>query len=186
MATSNAPRRTELRSAPILETERLLLRPHEASDFEAVFTMWADPLVMRHILGRPSTREESWSRVLRYAGHWSLLGFGFWAMQEKGGAEFVGEVGVAEFQRQIEPTLGGDPEAGWVLSSAAHGRGYATEAMRAVLAWSDRELRCRTGCIIGPANVGSIRVAEKLGFSEWQRATYHGDSLIMLRRERAV
>jgi RimJ/RimL family protein N-acetyltransferase len=181
MSSSLTPR-TSQRAAPVIETERLVLRPHAATDFDGVYTLWADPLVMRHILGRPSTREESWSRLLRYAGHWSLLGFGFWAMQEKGGASFVGEVGLAEFQRQIEPTFGGDPEAGWVLMPSAHGKGYATEAMRAVLAWSDRELRANTGCIISPENKASIRVAEKLGFSEWQRSTYNAEQLIMFRR----
>lgn len=141
---------------------------------------------MRHILGRASTREESWSRLLRYAGHWSLLGFGFWAIEEKGGASFVGELGVAEFQRQIEPTFDGDPEAGWVLMPNAHGKGYATEAMRAVLAWSDRELSCRVGCIIAPENTASIRLAEKLGFVEWQSTAHNGETMLMFRRERAA
>ena len=82
MSSSLTPR-TSYRAAPVIETERLVLRPHAATDFDGVYALWADPLVMRHILGRPSTREESWSRLLRYAGHWSLLGFGFWAMPEK-------------------------------------------------------------------------------------------------------
>ena len=182
MADLGVSPRTPLRAAPIIETERLRLRPHAATDLDALVAMWGDPVVMRHILGRPSTREESWSRLLRYAGHWSLMGFGFWAMEEKGGTTFVGEVGLAEFQRQMEPTFDGDPEAGWVLSQAAHGKGYATEAMRAVVAWADRELGCRTGCIVASENVASIRVAEKVGFSEWQRTAYKDESLIMFRR----
>ena len=63
---------------PVIETARLKLRGHRLDDFTPCAAMWADPVVTRHIGGRPLSEEESWTRLLRYVGHWALLGFGYW------------------------------------------------------------------------------------------------------------
>ena len=65
--------------------------------------MWGDPAVARFIGGKPFTREEVWARILRYVGHWTLMGFGFWAIEEKATGDFIGEVGLADFQRDLDP-----------------------------------------------------------------------------------
>ncbi|HEY0776819.1 MAG TPA: GNAT family N-acetyltransferase, partial [Gemmatirosa sp.] len=122
---------------PALDTARLTLRGHVPADVAECAAMWADPLVTRHIGGRPSSEEEVWARVLRYAGLWALLGFGYWVVRERASGRFVGEVGLADFRRDVTPPLGGAPEVGWVLAPWAHGRGFATEAVRAALAWAD-------------------------------------------------
>jgi RimJ/RimL family protein N-acetyltransferase len=168
---------------PVIETERLILRGHRLEDFDALAEMWADPQVARFIGGKPATREESWARLLRYAGHWSLLGFGYWAVELKAGALFVGDVGFANWQRQITPSLDGMPEGGWVFSSTTHGRGIATEAVQAALAWADSQFDSKTTtCIIGVDNVASIRVAEKGGYREFARAEFKGTEVIQFRR----
>jgi RimJ/RimL family protein N-acetyltransferase len=123
---------------PVLETERLRLRAHRFEDFADCAAMWADPAVARFIGGKPLSEEEAWTKFLRYAGHWALLGFGYWAAEEKATGKFVGEVGFADYKRGIEPSLKGTPEVGWVLAPVFHGKGYATEAVRAVVGWSDR------------------------------------------------
>ena len=92
--------------------------------------MWADPTVVRHIGGKPSSLEESWSRLLRYGGLWSLLGYGYWLVEERGSGAFVGEVGFADFRRELEPGFAGAPEAGWVLTAAARGRGLPARRWR--------------------------------------------------------
>jgi RimJ/RimL family protein N-acetyltransferase len=120
-------------AVPVIETERLILRGHRADDFEALCAMWAHPDVVRFISGKPSTPEESWSRLLRYAGHWQLLGFGFWAVTLKGEDRLLGDVGLADWQRDMDLPLAGMPEAGWVFAPAAHGRGLAREAVTAAL-----------------------------------------------------
>ena len=79
------------RPVPVIETERLILRGHVLEDSEASLALWTDPEVTRFIGGKPSTTEEVWPRLLRYAGHWSLLGFGYWAITEKATGRFVGE-----------------------------------------------------------------------------------------------
>jgi RimJ/RimL family protein N-acetyltransferase len=168
---------------PVLNAERLRMRGHRLDDFSACAEMWADPVVTRHIGGKPFTKEEVWARLLRYAGHWALMGFGYWAIEEKATGSFVGELGFADFKRDIEPPLDGMPELGWALASRAHGKGYATEAVRAVVAWGDRHFAAApTVCIIHPDNLASIRVAEKCGYRESRRTTYKGHPTILFTR----
>jgi RimJ/RimL family protein N-acetyltransferase len=172
---------------PRLETPRLTLRGHSADDHAAVAALWGDPEVAKHISGVPSTPEESWARMLRYAGLWGLLGYGYWAVIEKASGRFAGDVGLANFKRQMDPPLGDIPEAGWVLAPFAHGKGYATEAVQAVLAWSDATLKAPIACIVAPENPASIRVAEKVGFAKIAEGTYKTWPTWVYRREpRAV
>ena len=168
--------------APVLTTERLTLRPHGRADFEESAAMWADDGVTRHIGGRPFTREESWARLLRYVGLWGLLGYGYWVVRETATARFVGEVGFADFHRELDPPFGDAPEAGWALSPEAHGRGFASEALAAALAWGDRRFGGRTVCMINPGNAASIRVAEKAGYAEYARTSFKGAPTILFER----
>jgi len=170
-------------TAPALDTARLTLRAHTAADFDDVLAMWSDAAVTRHVGGRPATEEEAWARVLRYAGLWPLLGFGYWVVRERASGRFVGEVGLADFRRDLSPPLGDAPEAGWVLATWAHGRGFATEAVTAALAWADAALPSRRRvCIIAPENAPSIRVAERCGFRERARASYRGAETLVFER----
>jgi RimJ/RimL family protein N-acetyltransferase len=137
--------------------------------------MWADPIVTRYIGGKPLNAEESWARLLRYAGHWALLGFGYWVVEEKETGSFAGEIGFADYKRNMEPSLDGTPEIGWVIASKFHGKGYATEAVRAAVTWGDEHFgRSGTACLIHPENLQSIRVAEKCGYRESRPAMYKG------------
>jgi RimJ/RimL family protein N-acetyltransferase len=168
---------------PELQTDRLMMRPHTVADFAESAAMWADPVVTRYIGGRPFTEDEVWARLLRYAGLWALLGFGYWVVRDRATGRFVGEVGFADFHRDKSPSIVGVPEVGWVLATWAHGAGFATEAVRAALAWSDAALDApRTVCIISPANSASIRVAQKCGFGEPFRATYKGGETLLFER----
>lgn len=158
-----------LERAPTLQTARLELRAHRADDLDACARLWADPLVTQYTTGRPLARQEVWTRLLRHPGHWALLGFGYWLAFERASGQFVGELGVARFERDVmraRPDVAGLPEAGWVLSPPAHGKGYAHEAMTAVLAWRDEHVPGPgTFCLIHPDNAPSLRLAAKLGFS---------------------
>lgn len=170
---------------PSLETERLRLRGHRLEDFPAMSAMWADPQVTRFIGGRPFSEEETWARLLRYAGHWRLLGFGYWVVEDRATGRFLGEAGLADFRRAMEPSIHRIPEAGWVLVPSAHGRGFATEAMQAVLAWCDESLMvARTVCLIRPGHTASVRVAEKCGFREFCQTEYHSQASILFERTR--
>ena len=147
--------------------------------------MWSDPIVNRYTTGKPPRPEETWAKTLRNAGLWSLLGYGYRAIEEKASGEFAGELGFADFKRELEPSIEGIPEIGWVLRPQFHGKGYATEAVRAALAWGDRQFReARTACIIHVENAASIRVAEKCGYQERQRTSYKSHAVIVFLREK--
>jgi RimJ/RimL family protein N-acetyltransferase len=168
---------------PVLDTDRLVMRAHTLADFDECLAMWADPLVTRHIGGRPFTEEEVWTRVLRYAGLWALLGFGYWAVRERASGRYIGDVGLADFRRDLSPGFGGAPEVGWALAPWAQGRGFATEAVQAVLAWGDAHIRpARIVCLIDSENAASIRLAEKCGFHETARTTYKGTETLLFER----
>ena len=168
---------------PVLETERLRLRGHRLDDFLPSATMWADPLVTRHIGGKPFTQEESWTRLLRYVGHWALLGFGYWVVEEKATGRFAGEVGFANYKRDLDQAIKDTPEIGWVCAAAFHGKGYATEAARAAIAWGDTHFGpSSTFCLIHPENLPSIRVAQKCGYREFQLTMYRGHPTLVFIR----
>lgn len=170
--------------APVLESERLILRPHRREDFDSYAALWADPVVVRYTSGVPQTREESWRRLLFAAGHWSIVGFGYWAVEERKSGRFVGEVGFADLQRNISPSLSGMPESGWIVSPWFHGMGYATEAVQAIHAWGAKNFRGkRTCCIVSPENERSIRVAEKNGYREAALTVYKDHPVIVFHRE---
>ena len=158
-----------------LESARLVLRPHVREDFPEMAALWRDPEVTRFIGGRPFSEEESWARLLRYIGHWAALGYGYWTVRERDSGRFVGEVGLADFRREIEPGFDGAPEMGWALAPWAWGRGYATEAVNTALAWADvRFGGARTVCIISPENTASTVVAQKCGYAPAGKALYRG------------
>ena len=173
-------------TAPILETPRLILRPHRRDDFADSAAMWADEAVVRHISGRPFSPEESWSRLLRYAGHWRLLGFGYWVVETRDGGRFVGEVGFADYQRALTPPQPEMPEAGWVLTTSAQGQGYATEAVTRIVAWADRHIGAeRTFCMFDPAHAASVRVGRKVGYGNDVMASYRDQPVLLLSRAAA-
>src|SRR5688500_15052962 len=164
----------------MIETERLTLRLHRVEDFANTAEMWGDPVVTKHIGGKPSTTEESWHRILRNMGHWQAMGWGYWVVREKKTGRFAGEAGFAHLKRELDPSFGDTPEAGWVLSPWAHGKGFAAEAMRAALAWLGEKKR--TVCMIDPDNEASLKLAAKLGYREYARTTYKGAPSVLLER----
>lgn len=169
--------------APRIETERLLLRAHRLSDYDDCASMWSDHLVTRFIGGSPATLQETWFRLLRYAGHWSLVGYGYWVIEEKQSGRFAGEVGFSDSRRDIKPPLDGMPESGWALMPWAHGKGFAKEALAAALHWGDAEFKQQmTCCIISPDNLPSLRVAEKNGYVEFARTAYKGSPIVVFKR----
>ena len=172
-----------MNEAPRLETERLRLRPHEVADYAACCEMWADPDVTRFIGGRPSTPQQTWSRLLTYMGHWKAMGFGYWAIEEKASGVYVGEIGFADFKRDIAESMRNVPEIGFALRSNVHGRGYGTEAVDAVLAWGDEHLPSnRTVALVNEDNKASLLILERVGFGIFDRAQLNGSPVMFLER----
>ncbi len=172
---------------PTLMTDRLILRGHTMADFDDSLAMWTHPGVIRFIGGRASSAQEVWQRLLRYAGMWAMLGYGYWVITDRTDGRFLGEAGLADMKREISPPLGNVPESGWALDPAVHGRGLAGEAMRAVLDWADAALdQPATCCIIDPANTASTQLAGKLGYLASHTGTLAGTALSVFRRPRGT
>lgn len=145
--------------------------------------MWSDPNVTKFISGRTSTEQQTWIRLLSYVGHWALMDFGYWAIEEKGSNDFVGEVGFADFKRDVSAAMQDAPELGIALASRFHGKGYATEAVRAALAWADANLRfTRTVCLANTQNPASLRVLAKCGYEAFDRGVYNDQPVLFLAR----
>ncbi len=155
---------------PTVESERLVLRPWRAADLDAYARICADPDVMR-FLGDGSTmsREDAWRQMAAFAGHWSLRGFGTWAVEERDTGAMVGRVGL--HHPEGWPGL----EVGWTLDRSVWGRGYATEGGRASLdfAWGELDAP-HVISLIDPDNERSIAVAARLGESYERAITLRG------------
>lgn len=168
---------------PVLETERLVLRGFRPDDLDAMTAMWAMPEVVRYIGGTPLSREQSWTRLLRHIGMWSVMGFGFWGIADKASGRLIGEAGFHEMRRDITPSIENTMEAGWGLVPAAHGRGYASEALNAMWSWAEANRKgAPVTCVIDPRNAASLRLAERHGFRELARSTYQGSDIVVLRK----
>lgn len=159
----------------LIETDRLILRVHGAQDAEPYSEMSADAEIFRFSDRGPMGADEAWTRLLRNVGHWSLLGYGVFAIEEKQSGRFVGDAGFSDFRRQLGGRFDAYPEGTWTISRWAQGRGYATEAAGAALRWIEARFAARrTVCLIHVENHVSIRVAQKLGYAPFETCTYKG------------
>ncbi|MEU5666817.1 GNAT family N-acetyltransferase [Streptomyces longwoodensis] len=112
-----------------LRTDRLVLRPWRESDLVPWAAMNADPEVRRH-LGDLLTREQSDASVARFRAEFEERGYGWWAVEVRSTGAFIGFAGLDRVDDGL-PFAG--VEIGWRLAREAWGKGYATEAARAVL-----------------------------------------------------
>ena len=169
---------------PRLETDRLVLRAFTPDDFDDYAAVAADPSTFRFCDRGSMTSDEAWARFLADVGHWALTGWGLFAIEEKATGRFVGEAGLADFRRNFGEEFDGVPEANWTLARWAHGKGYASEALGAVLAWGEQRLAApRTVCVIHVRNSDSLRVAERLGYSPFAERIYGGYPARLLERK---
>jgi len=172
---------------PRLETERLVLDAHCPADLEFLASLWSDPEIAAAIGTTPSTRQESWARLLRYRGLWPVLGFGYWAVREKPSCRYIGDIGFADFHREKARSIEGLPEAGWALTPTAHGRGLGGEALRAALSWlDDQEKFGPAVCLIDASNRVSLRLAQCNGFRDPVQLPDSGGLLLLTRNIRAA
>ena len=169
-------------SAPRLETERLVLRHVQSGDVEYFAATHADEEVSRHV-GGPIGREDAWRRAMTGAGFWGVLGIGAWAIDRRSDGRTIGHIGFFDFQRDIEPSIAGEPEMGWIFAREGQGQGYAREAGEAALAWFDTTFAgVSIPAIIDVDNIASIRLAERLGFVRQPNGVYRGNPIGIFRR----
>jgi RimJ/RimL family protein N-acetyltransferase len=159
----------------LIETERLVLRRFTEADRETVRRWNADANFTRHLAG-VQTRAQSDEAFDRWARHWEERGFGLLAVEWKETGALIGRAG-PQFHRYWPS----EPEVGWALDPAWWGRGIATEAGAAAVAWGFGELGYeRLVSITTEPNTASRNVMAKLGFelhervpSEWGELWVH-------------
>jgi RimJ/RimL family protein N-acetyltransferase len=116
-----------------------------------------------------------------------MLGYGYWVVETKADRGFIGEVGFADFKREVTPPMPLAPEAGWAFRSAAHGQGYASEATACMVAWADRALAAsETFCLLDDRNGASVRVARRCGFADHGVVALRGGPCGVMRRVRPL
>ncbi|HEU4724264.1 MAG TPA: GNAT family N-acetyltransferase [Candidatus Eisenbacteria bacterium] len=157
-------------SPPEIETPRLRLREFRATDIDDYAACLGDAEVMKYIGdGLPLSREDAWRSMAVMAGHWSLRGYGHWAVEEKATRRLVGRVGY------YFPEGWPSEEIGWLLARGVWGRGYAFEAAGAALARGRALLGLeRVISVIQPENAASIRLAKRLGATLDRRIVLKG------------
>ncbi|MEM6616900.1 MAG: GNAT family N-acetyltransferase [Pseudomonadota bacterium] len=168
-------------------SERIAFRVPDLSAYDDLVRLRGDAEVMKFVSGSPQDAEAVWYRLLRSMGHWEAFGYGYWMLHDRGTNAFLGEAGIAHFRRLIVPPLPDVPEAGWMLLPSAWGRGLATEAMRAIIAWADDHVDYQEMVsIYAPEHTASIRVGEKCGFQFERKALYREDEITVMRRSRGA
>jgi ribosomal-protein-alanine N-acetyltransferase len=149
-----------------IETERLRLRPFEATDGDLLYILYGDARVMSIRKIGPQTRAQSDAQLSEVVDHWCRHGIGLWAVFEKASGAFFGECGL----REIE-TGGEEIELSYGLVPEAWGRGLGSEAGQAALVHGFDVAGLETVYAVARAdNKRSRRVMEKLGFrfeKEW-------------------
>jgi RimJ/RimL family protein N-acetyltransferase len=145
---------------PVLETERLVLRPIAQADLDGWAALVADPDSARFI-GGVVTRAEAWRGMAAMAGSWLLKGFGMFSVVEKSTGRWIGRIG------PWQPEGWPGTEVGWGLIKDAWGRGYAAEGATAAIDWAFGNLGwTQVIHTIDPRNTASIALAERLGSTD--------------------
>ena len=143
-------------SIPTLETERLILRAPQESDFAAENAFFETDA--SRFVGGPKKPHQTWRYMAMMIGHWALRGYGFWALEDKATGAYLGRVGLWFPHGWLES------EVGWTLMPTATGHGYATEAALAARAHAYDILGWDTAISqINPDNMASKAVAQRLG-----------------------
>lgn len=158
---------------PTIETERLILRPNRAEDFEPFAAFYASDRA--RFRGGVLDRPQAFRQFTAEIGHWSVRGYGFWAVEDKATGAYCGQVG------HWNPEGWPAPEVGWLMMAGSEGKGFAYEAALRARAYAYDTLGWTSvvSCITD-GNERSIRLAERMGARLARRAERPGlpDQLI--------
>ena len=143
-------------TAPVVETQDLILRGYREDDFEAFAAFGASDRAQ--FVGGPQTRWDSWRAFLAGIGHWHLRGYGMWMVEHRETGGIAGRVGI------INQDGWEEPELGWHIYEGFEGRGFAYQACVAARSYAASHFGMN-GLVshIDAANTRSVRLAERLG-----------------------
>lgn len=142
---------------PTLETQRLILRPPQAQDFDDYAELVGDEETARHIGGH-MPRAAAWRKFLQMPGAWAIQGFAMFSVVEKSSGRWIGQMG------PWYPEGWPGTEVGWAFKRSSWGQGYATEAAIAAIDWAFDHLGWDEVIhSIDPDNRASQALAQRLG-----------------------
>lgn len=151
---------TKPKTVPILETDRLRLRPFRAGDLKALHALYADADNLRYWGLSPSGSLDETRRAMRWHLTCRPSQYAIWAVEVKGSRKPVGMLNY--FRRDVRERR---VEVGWLIAADQQGKGYMTEASRALLRYLIDRLRVhRIEALIRPENKPSAALAKRLGF----------------------
>ena len=146
-----------------LETPRLKLEPYDDSHYEGLRVMDSDAGVMRYITGGiVKTPEETWVGIRRVQSRCDKYNFSWWAIKEKSSGMIVG----AACLQHLANVDGAPLEIGWRLVPDHNGKGYATEAAKAIVDYAVEQVGATyLVAVADPENIPSQRVMQRLGMT---------------------
>ncbi|MBU6371909.1 MAG: GNAT family N-acetyltransferase [Alphaproteobacteria bacterium] len=168
--------------APILTTDRLLLRAWRDDDIDGLTDMMADAEVAQFLTidRRPPDRATTWRSMAAFIGHWQLRGYGLFVVEERATGAFVGRVG--PWRPEGWPGF----EIGWGLARAHWGKGYAAEAARVAGEWAFETFALDAVIsLIHVDNVRSQNVAMRLGERPGAATLHAGQPHVIWRATRS-
>jgi len=159
-----------------LETERLSLRMFRESDWRDLHEYYGDPECAKYTSRRALRDYETWQKVAALVGHWELRNYGSYAAEEKLSGRVLGIVGLDY------PVDWPEPEIQWGLARKYWGKGYASEAVRAVKKMTMEYLPdLSLISLIHPENLNSIHLAEAVGAHLEKEYYFRDDNWLIFR-----
>jgi RimJ/RimL family protein N-acetyltransferase len=158
-----------------LETERLSLRMFRESDWQDLHEYYGDPDCTTYTSGRPLRDYETWQKLAALVGHWELRAYGSYAVEESS-RRVMGVVGLDY------PLDWPEPEIQWGLAKRYWGKGFASEAVRAVKRIAADYLPSLSLIsLIHPKNSNSISLAKAVGARLEREQVFRGDTWLIFR-----
>ena len=151
---------------PVLDTPRLTLRAPKLSDLPTLTAFYATE--RSHMVGGPQDETGAFTKIASRIGHWAMLGYGIWHVDDRSNGDFLGWAGV------MNPPGWHEPELAWTVFAHGEGKGFAYEAATAARAFAAQHLKLdRPISYIRADNDRSRALAKRLG------ATHEGDGTVM-------
>lgn len=156
---------------PILETERMKLRPLTKDDFYLMRLLDEDPKVVQYLgHGHTRTEEETRGNIHKILNDYEKYGLSIYIAEDKKTKEFLGRTGLIPYTIDEHFYW----EVGYSFRPSAWGKGYATEAAKFLVDYGFKNLHVPfLISLIHPENKKSIHVAEKAGMTFWKKMSIH-------------
>lgn len=160
------------------ESERLIIRTFNDHDWKDLHDYYSNIETTKYTIGRQLSEGETWRTVASMVGHWSIRGYGPYALEEKESGKVIGISGL------WYPIDWPEPEIKWGLSKSFQGKGYASEAARKVKQVANEHLpETSLISLIHSENNSSIKLALAIGADFEKEITFRGGSWSIYRHK---